>query len=229
MTQFLVTVGTSLMVLVLSSIGLSWLNGATIRLVVRRTGKSNSELLVMKPGIFVHEALHAIVGWLFGLRITRFSLRPDIGAQTAAHVEFAYDRRSLRQRLGVLFSSGAPLWGIGVLVMLLGKRAWFASVAWAAIAPATVQPDWPWVGIWFVVTVLLTFGASLSRQDLKNFWIGLPFLGLILSGGYGLLLWFAPEKLSTWGRLNGLAILSVCVMAGIALVVNRIVALTTRL
>lgn len=229
MTVFLTTVGATLTILLLGSSGLSWLNDATVRAVVARTGKANSDLWLMKPGIFVHEGLHALVGWLFGLKVTSFSLRPDVRQQSAAHVGFAYDRRSWRQRLGVLFAAGAPLWGIGAIELIIGKRAWFAQVSWTALAPAALQPDWPWVLGWLLMTVLLTFGASLSRQDRRNFWVGLPLLALLLSGAFGLLWWLAPLWLISWTKLNTLLALVLLVMAGIAGGVFLIVSSLTRL
>lgn len=223
MLILLKTVGLTLAIMIVASVALSWLNGRTVQTVVNRTGKANSQLWLMRPGIFVHEALHAVVGLLFGVRVTQFSLRPD--ATSAAHVSFRYNPHSLRQRLGVAFASAAPLWGIGATLLLLGKRAWFPGVAWAQLLTTAPAPDWPWVLGWLVAAVLLSFGASLSQQDLRNTWIGLP----VILGGLLLIFaaaWFlAPTWLDAWMQLNRLLALVVAAMGVIAVLVNRLVAI----
>jgi hypothetical protein len=221
--QIVQTAGFTLLILVLASLGLSWLNAATIQQVVNRTGKSNSQLWVMKPGIFVHELLHATVGWLFGVKISGFSMRAD--QDSAAHVTFNFDRRSLRQRLGVGLASAAPVWGISGILLVVGKRAWFHKVALSQLSTLGPNPDWAWVIGWIALTILLTFGASLSQQDLKNTLIGLPiFVGLLI-GVALLMLWLWPTGLGMWRQLNVLLLAVVLVMGVIAIVVNRVLAL----
>ncbi|WP_407895618.1 hypothetical protein [Lacticaseibacillus sp. N501-2] len=221
--QILQTVGFTLLILIFASLGLSWLNAATIQQVVDRTGKPNSQLWLMKPGIFVHEALHAAVGRLFGVQIAGFSMRPD--ARSAAHVTFNYKRHSLWQRLGVGLASAAPIWGISGILLAVGKRAWFHKVPVAQLLTVGPTPDWPWVIGWFCLTILLTFGASLSKQDLKNTLIGLPILVIILLAVAALMNWLWPAGLSAWAQLNGLLLAVVMIMGVIDLVVNRITAL----
>lgn len=222
MSIFMLTVGLTLGLIIAASVGLSWLNGKTVQAVVNRTGKANFQLWLMRPGIFVHEALHALVGLLFGVKVTQFSLRPD--ANSAAHVSFSYNRHSWWQRLGVALASAAPLWGIGSFLLLLGKRAWFPNVAWQALGVVTPTPDWPWVAGWLVAAVLLTFGASLSRQDLRNTWVGLPLvIGLLIIVFVALML-VAPAGLNAWVQLNGLLAKVIGAMAIIGVLVNRLMA-----
>ena len=40
---------------------ISSVNAATVQAMVNRAGRSNTQLWYMKPGIFVHELLHAVV------------------------------------------------------------------------------------------------------------------------------------------------------------------------
>mgnify|MGYP004469623715 CR=1 FL=1 len=221
--EIIQTAGLTLGILIIASLGLSWLNAATIQQVVNRTGKSNSQLWLMKPGIFVHELLHAIVGWLFGVQISGFSMRPD--HDSAAHVTFNYNRRSLRQRLGVSLASAAPVWGISAILLIVGKRAWFHKVALNQLLTLGPHPDWQWVAGWIVLTILLTFGASLSQQDLKNTLIGLPILiGLLVMTAL-IMVWTWPAGLKVWLQLNVLLLAVVLVMGVIAGVVNRLLAL----
>lgn len=177
----------------------------------------------MKPGIFVHELLHAMVGWLFGVKISGFSMRAD--QDSAAHVTFNFNRRSLRQCLGVGLASAAPVWGISGILLVVGKRAWFHKVALSQLSTLGPNPDWAWVIGWIALTILLTFGASLSQQDLKNTLIGLPiFVGLLI-GVALLMLWLWPTGLGMWRQLNVLLLAVVLVMGVIAVVVNRVLAL----
>ncbi len=219
--MILSTVGATLGLVILASVGLSWLNGRTVQRVVDRTGKANFQLGLMRPGIFVHEALHALVGLMFGIKVTQFSLRPD--AHSAAHVSFSYNRHSWWQRLGVAAASVAPLWGIMTGLLLLGKRAWFPHVAWRALGEVKPVPDWPWALAWLVAAVLLTFGASLSRQDLRNTWVGLPLVIVLLMVVFGALQLLAPAALIGWEQLNGMLFKVILAMAGIGLVINRLV------
>lgn len=69
---------------------ISTVNGATVQALVNRVGRSNTQIWYMKPGIFVHELLHAIVARLFGLQVTNFSLRADPRQGSAAHVSLQY-------------------------------------------------------------------------------------------------------------------------------------------
>ncbi|WP_125711287.1 hypothetical protein [Lacticaseibacillus porcinae] len=217
------TAGFTLAILVIASLVLSWLNAMTIQQVVNRTGKANSQLWLMKPGILVHELLHAIVGWLFGVGISGFSMRPD--QDSAAHVTFNYNRHSLRQRLGVGLASAAPVWGIGGILLAVGKRAWFHNVPFSALLNVGPQPDWPWVIGWSLLTILLTFGASLSPQDLKNTLIGLPIVVILLGLAALLTAWLWPAGITIWRQANILLSAVVVIMAVIAMVVNRLLAL----
>lgn len=221
--QILETVGSTLLILILASLGLSWLNAATIQQVVNRTGKANSQLWLMKPGIFVHELLHAAVGWLFGVRISGFSMRPD--QTSAAHVTFNYNRHSLRQRLGVGLASAAPVWGISGILLAVGKRAWFHKVALNQLLSVGPKPDWVWVIGWSLVTILLTFGASLSKQDLTNTLIGLPIFVVVLVIVALAMAWLWPSGLTVWTQLNAMFLAVVLIMGVIAVVVNRLLAL----
>ncbi|WP_054722655.1 hypothetical protein [Lacticaseibacillus nasuensis] len=180
-TSLAQTVGASLGGSYLFSWLMAVIAGNTTQQLVNRTGRSNGQLWFMKPGILVHEALHAVVGLVFGLHITAFSLRPT--ADSAAHVSFRYASHSWRARLGLFFSASAPVWGISATLLLLGKRAWWPQQAWAAISPHNLAPDWPWVAGWALLTVMLTFGLALSHQDLVNMWRGTPFFGGAVGAG----------------------------------------------
>ena len=220
--EIIQTAGFTLLILVVASLGLSWLNAATIQQVVNRTGKSNSQLWLMKPGIFVHELCHAVVGWLFGVQISGFSMRPD--QDSAAHVTFNYNPHSLRQRLGVGLASAAPVFGISGILLAVGKRAWFHKVALRQLSTPGPNPDWAWVAGWLVLTILLTFGASLSKQDLKNTLIGLPiFIGILVITAL-LMVWLWPAGLILWRQLNMLLLAVMVVMGVVAVVVNRMLA-----
>ncbi|WP_461213459.1 hypothetical protein [Lacticaseibacillus sp. GG6-2] len=223
MPIFIMTVGLTLGLVIAASVGLSWLNSQTVQAVVNRTGKANFQLWLMRPGIFVHETLHALVGLLFGVQVTQFSLRPD--ANSAAHVSFRYNRHSWWQRLGVALASAAPLWGIGSFLLLLGKHAWFPGVSWQKLGEVAPTPDWPWVLGWLVAAVLLTFGASLSRQDLRNTWVGLPLVIVLLIIVFFGLHFFAPVGLTSWVQFNVLLAKVIGVMAAIGILVNRLMAL----
>ena len=223
MAIFGTTVGATLGLLIIASIGLSWVNAQTIQQVVNRTGKANSQLWLMKPGILVHETLHALVALGFGVKVTGFSLRPD--QRAAAHVDLRYQRHSWWQRLGISLASIAPLWGISALLLILGKKAWFPSVSWASLGFDQLRPNWLGVAGWLVVCCLLTFGASLSRQDFHNALVGLPVLVIGLGGIFVGLWLLAPAWLVSWQRLNGLFAALVAAMLIIAVVVNRLVAI----
>ncbi|WP_390408565.1 hypothetical protein [Lacticaseibacillus jixiensis] len=222
MQSFLSTVILTAALVVAFCLGLSWLNANTIQIVVNKRGKANSQLWLMKPGIFVHELLHAAVGRLFGLQVTQFSLQAD--TRSAAHVSFAYNRRSPKHQLGLFLASTAPLWGISIILVLLGKYAWYPGAAWSQVLRIAPAPNWPWVAIWGVVMVLLTFGASLSKQDLHNTLAALPLLIVIALVLYGVGWWVYPPLLSAWQQLNGMLAIGMAVMAGLALVVNRLCA-----
>lgn len=62
---------------------ISSVNAATVQAMVNRAGRSNTQLWYMKPGIFVHELLHAVVARLFGLQVTNFSMRADVVSGSA--------------------------------------------------------------------------------------------------------------------------------------------------
>lgn len=222
MQFFLSTVILTAALAVAFCLGLSWLNAQTIQIVVNKRGKANSQLWLMKPGILVHELLHAAVGRLFGLQVTAFSLRAD--SRSAAHVSFAYNRRSIKQQLGLFMASTAPLWGISTVLLLIGKHAWYPGVAWQAVLETPPAPNWPWVAGWSVLMVLLTFGASLSKQDLHNTLGTLPLLLGAALVVYGIGWWGDPALLSAWQRLNELLAIGMGVMAGLALIVNRLCA-----
>lgn len=221
-TSLAQTVGASLGGSYLFSWLMAVIAGNTTQQLVNRTGRSNGQLWFMKPGILVHEALHAVVGLAFGLHITAFSLRPT--ADSAAHVSFRYASHSWRARLGLFFSASAPVWGISAALLLLGKRAWWPQLAWAAISPHNLAPDWPWVAGWALLTVMLTFGLALSHQDLVNMWRGTPFLVVLLGLAYAVLAWLAPAALAGWWRVNQLAGGFALVMLALSVVVNRLVA-----
>ena len=71
---------------------ISSVNAPTVQAMVNRAGRSNTQLWYMKPGIFVHELLHAVVARLFGLQVTNFSMRADVVSGSAAHVSLRYTR-----------------------------------------------------------------------------------------------------------------------------------------
>lgn len=217
---YLRTVGATLLILIGGAAGLSWLNGRTIQHVVNRTGKSNAQLWLMKPGLWVHETGHALVGRLFGLHIQEFSVRASADRRTAGHVTFAFNKHSLWQRLGLFFSGGAPIWVSGLVTLVIAKRAFWPGQPLAMVGWGTLLPDWPWVGIWVASALLLSFGASLSAADLRTMMRGLPvFAGLLLLLAIALQ-WLAPSAMTQWAFGNVLGAWTVGLLAAVALAMN---------
>lgn len=156
---------------------ISAVNGATVQAMVNHAGRSNTQIWYMKPGIFVHELLHAAVARLFGLQVTNFSLRADPLQGSAAHVSLRYDRHDPLAQLGLFLSSSAPVWGISVVLLVLGRWAFFpaGNQVWEVLAASSslsekwvmmrsmVVVNWQWLAIFLVVTLILTPGVALSH------------------------------------------------------------------
>lgn len=224
--SFLLTVGFTLALAYGGTWVLTELNSSTTQAVVNRNGRSSGDLWFMKPGIFVHELLHAVVGTLFGLQITQFSLRPS--GDSAAHVSFAYNPKSLRHRLGLFFSASAPVWGISAILLVLGKWAWFPNIPWRQLSLEVLarltQPAWRRVLVWFIAAILLTFGAALSHQDYHNMLNGSLILIVLLLALFALGTWVWPALLAGWLALNWLLLALFGVVCGISLVCRLLVA-----
>lgn len=202
---YLKTVGGTLLIMIAAAVIISFINARTIQHIVNVTGKSNTELWLMKPGLWVHEAAHAVIGRLFGLHVQAFSVHESADRRSAGHVTFTVKRHSLWQLLGLFFAGGAPVWVFGAVVLIIGKRAFWPGQPVALVAPGTMLPDWPWVCFWLLITLVLSLGASLSAQDLRVMMRGLPaFAGLLLllAGGLD---WLLPAALATWAAVNALA------------------------
>lgn len=202
---YLQTVGATLVILLASAMILSWLNARTIQHIVNVTGKSNAQLWEMLPGLWVHETAHALVGRLFGLHIQEFSVHQSADRRAAGHVTFSFNKHSLWQRLGLFFAGGAPIWTFGAVVLVIGKRAFWPGQPLALVGLGTMMPAWPWVGAWLLLTLLLSFGASLSSADLRTMMRGLPVFAVLLLAAAGLVRLVAPASLLTWVSLNVLA------------------------
>ncbi|WP_179395722.1 hypothetical protein [Lacticaseibacillus absianus] len=200
---WLQTVGGSFAWLLASAALLTWLNGRTLQRLVNRTQTASPQLWVARPGLWFHEAAHAVVGRLFGLKVAAFSLREN--ATSAGHVTFQYRRGAWWPQFGLFWAAGAPVWGASLVIITLAKRAWWGGVAWPALGWATLRPDLPWVCAWGVVTALLSLGASLSGVDFKQMLRHLPVTVLTVSVGFGLALWLMPGSLSVWVAVNHLA------------------------
>lgn len=206
--------------MIVAALGLSWLNGRTVQHIVNQTGKTNAELWLMKPGLWVHETAHAVVGRLFGLQIQAFSVRPSANGRSAGHVTFRFDQHSPWQRLGLFFAGGAPLWVVGLITLTLGKHAFWPGVPLALVGWQTMLPSWPWVLGWLVVALLLSLGASLSAADLHTMWRGLPVFALVLLVAALLLQWLAPAALTWWREGNLLLAMIFGLLTAVALAVN---------
>ncbi|MFD1431484.1 hypothetical protein [Lacticaseibacillus yichunensis] len=222
--SLLETAGASFAILVGATVGLSWLNGLLVQHIVNRRGKASSQLWVMKPGLLVHESLHALVGKLFGLHIAEYSLRPDASGRTAGHVTFTYSKKTLWQRLGLSVAASAPLWGISAILVLSGKWILWPGQPWRTISVATISAPWWQILLWVGVALLLSFGANLSPQDLRGAAKGLPFLLIALIAMFALGWWLVPALLLGWRQVNlvacGVVLLLGC-FAGLAAVITR--------
>ncbi|WP_125706369.1 hypothetical protein [Lacticaseibacillus daqingensis] len=215
------TVGFSFLLLVGLAAGLTWLNDATLQRLVNRTGTASPQLWLARPGLLFHELAHAVVGRLFGLRIAEFSLRAD--ARSAGHVTFRLKRHALWQRLGLFWAAGAPVWAASLVILLLGKRAWWAGQPWAQISWQTLTPRWGWVAAWVVVCGLLSLGASLSSADFKQMLAGAPVAIGLLVGLFGLMWWLAPDRLTVWWGLNQAAFAMSLGLLGVSAVLAGLV------
>lgn len=222
--QFLRTAGASLAVAVGSAALLTWLNGVAVQAVVNRTGRASNQLWRMKPGLWFHESAHALVGRLFGLQIRGFSLRGDASGRTDGHVTFGYSRTNVWQRLGLFFAAGAPVWVSGGVILALGKWAFWPGQPWATLALATLDWRWNRTAVWLAVTVLLSFGARLSRADLRLLLLGLPWAAGLLVLVFAGLAWGYPAALAGWAGLNQVAFLA----AGALVAVGAVLALVVR-
>lgn len=172
---------------------ISSVNAATVQAMVNRAGRSNTQLWYMKPGIFVHELLHAVVARLFGLQVTNFSMRADVVSGSAAHVSLRYNRRSPWAQLGLFLSSSAPVWGISTVLLIMGRWAFFPTDGrlWPVLTAATslnekwlamrglIQINWVWFAAFIVTALVLTPGIALSAQDLRNMWRSAPIVFLL--------------------------------------------------
>ncbi|KRN23542.1 hypothetical protein [Lacticaseibacillus camelliae] len=219
---YLQTVGGTLGNLLAMAIILSWINGRTIQHIVNVTGKSNAQLPLMKPGLWVHETAHALVGRLFGLRIQEFSVSQSADRRSAGHVTFRFKKHSLWQRLGLFFAGGAPVWVFGAVVLMIGKRAFWPGQPLALVGWGTILPAWPWALAWLVITLTLSFGASLSAADLHTTLRGMPAFAVMLLAVSGVLTLVAPSALTSWSALNVLMAWIGGLLIVIALAMNLI-------
>ncbi|MHA3066476.1 hypothetical protein [Lacticaseibacillus saniviri] len=215
---FMQTLGSSLIIFSGGIMLLKWLSDSTVQHLVNRAGRSNSELWYMRPGIFIHELWHAAIAVLFGIHVSKLSMRPDYRNNSAAHVDMQYNPAKWRHRVGLLFSSTAPAWGNALIMMLLTRQAFFQnnisldwdirqSVATNQIAPLfrglqDITINWPWLAALLLVGLVLTPGFSPSTQDLKNALSGLPWLLAALAGIFVLSGWVFRSWLWVWMRLN---------------------------
>ncbi|MDG3061780.1 hypothetical protein KTT66_03675 [Lacticaseibacillus casei] len=212
---------------------ISVVNGATVQAMVNHAGRSNTQIWYMKPGIFVHELLHAAIARVFGLQVTNFSLRADPLQGSAAHVSLRYDRHDPLAQLGLFLSSSAPVWGISIVLLVLGRWAFFpaGNQVWQVLAASSslsekwvmmrgmVAINWQWLAIFLVVTLILTPGVALSHRDLQNMWQSAPvaFLGTMVI--FYLFLTFWPAGFSWWTLLNLNLLLLDLMVLGFSLVI----------
>ena len=182
---------------------ISSVNAATVQAMVNRAGRSNTQLWYMKPGIFVHELLHAVVARLFGLQVTNFSMRADVVSGSAAHVSLRYNRRSLWAQLVLFLSSSAPVWGISTVLLIMGRWAFFPTDGrlWPVLTAATSLNE-KWFAAFIVTALVLTPGIALSAQDLRNMWRSAPIVFLLTIVIFYVFLTFWPAGFAWWSLLN---------------------------
>lgn len=206
----------TLLLLVAGALGLSWLNTATIQHLVNVRGKNSSQLWLTKPGLWLHELSHALLGRLFGMQIADFSVHDGPQASCAGHVTLRFRQQSLWQRFGLFFAGGAPLWVSGALELISARYVFWPQVPLALINQATFNPDWRWALAWLVGVFLINLGASLSAADIKMMLRGLPVAAVLLVI-VALLLWAAaPAVLTQWVALNWLLARLIVMLGGIA-------------
>ncbi|MGO2744053.1 MAG: hypothetical protein ACTIAB_01660 [Lacticaseibacillus paracasei] len=195
---------------------ISSVNAATVQAMVNRAGRSNTQLWYMKPGVFVHELLHAVVARLFGLQVTNFSMRADVVSGSAAHVSLRYNRRSPWAQLGLFLSSSASVWGISTVLLIMGRWAFFPTDGrlWPVLTAATslnekwlamrglIQINWVWFAAFIVTALVLTPGIALSAQDLRNMWRSAPIVFLLTIVIFYVFLTFWPAGFAWWSLLN---------------------------
>ena len=218
---------------------ISTVNGATVQALVNRVGRSNTQIWYMKPGIFVHELLHAIVARLFGLQVTNFSLRADPRQGSAAHVSLQYQRHNPIAQLGLFLSSSAPVWGISLILLVLGRWAFFpaGSQVWQVFVTTAslgekwvmmremMQINWRWLLIFFVLTLVLTPGVALSHRDLQNMWQSAPIAFLVTIVIFYSLLTFWPAGFAWWAWVNLNLLLLNLVMLSFSLLIWLLVSM----
>ena len=150
------------------------LEDLAVRLIALVAG-SGSALLVESyltyPGVAFHELSHALFATLSGARVTSFSLRrraaPD-GGYILGSVQFVPRGNRVLQSFQTLLSGIAPA-ACGLAGM--------AAIALLAFPRCTAA--WHWAA-WVYLFVCLLLHSSLSRQDLKGVWAGVPAVAAVL-------------------------------------------------
>lgn len=101
--------------------------------------------IILVPGIYIHEASHAIVCVAFNHKITEFKfLILEANNPTLGYVRHSYNQQSLYQVTGNFFIGIAPLFGGLIAIDSLLSMSGFQSASLSAVisSPITLIPQY---------------------------------------------------------------------------------------
>jgi hypothetical protein len=242
LVEILVLLGWFLVLVILSNIlSRVWLNSLS----------RWAYLVFAAPGIIVHELSHLVACWLTGARVTNVKLMSiDGGSVTHGPPKGGV--------FGQAFVSMAPLIGIPSALVLVGFlfhnvnffkcdltwdfdlhgnmieiAAGALSSAWDMVVINIWENHSPWFVLYLYLAVSFTAALAPSWKDLKNSWVGIAALSVVLVV-WGLILdhilfaWSAPVTKFLVGSLTWIAAVGF-VFSMIALIIGLLLFIVRKI
>ena len=212
------------------------------------TGHAESATLlysiVLLPGVALHEVSHALMAALLGVRVRRFSLRPEQQRNGVIRLGYVEVLRSDSLRTSLigaapLFAGVAALVAIGVLVFDLGSMQSALAAGSAQkllnllLALPRATDSWLWIYIVFAIANSMMPSSSDTQSWPPVIGFAVAFSAtLLLVGGTDLIAAIAPlaRDVAQWltAAFALTAFIDLAVVIAFALLAKAITALTGR-
>ncbi|MBQ7678592.1 MAG: hypothetical protein IJT34_01915 [Butyrivibrio sp.] len=130
-------------------------------------------LIITWPGVIMHEFAHALFALVTGARVTRISFLPEKteGGYILGCVEYGtrgpFPFPAIQNTLSASAPTVVGLFLSGLIMTCLDR-----------VPGGTLQ------GVLIYAALCMLCHSSMSKQDLKNYWRGVPVLFLLLFAGF---------------------------------------------